>query len=275
MLVEECAPLTPNLAAVAAAYDAIAPDYDRHLLAGEAVRRRLWQRYARLFYPGMRVLDVGCGTGIDTLYLARRGVQVVSVDVSPGMVAELRRKVQQAGLDGLAEAHVMDLAGLAAWPPASFDGIIAAFAVLNTAPDLAEFGQQAARLLRPGGRLLVHLLTRWSIWDILALLRHHEFRAIAGRIRQRQRTVVIGGVPVMHVLYPPKEAYRTLSGGGLQFARLCGFGILTPPPGLGAVPPFLAAVLDRLERCVGGWHPLRNRGRFFLLEMEQSLGEDA
>jgi len=266
---EQHARIAATRTAVAAAYDAIAAEYDDRLQAGAAMRRRLRQRYARLFRPGMRVLDVGCGTGIDAVFLAGLGVQVVAVDISPGMVAELRRKVRQTGLAGLVETHVMDVAGVAAWPPGSFDGIISAFAGLNTVTDLPQFGRQAARLLPPGGHLLAHMLSPWSVWDILPLLRRRQFGAVAGRVRQRQRTVIIGGVPVVHRLYSPREAVRTLSGGEMRLVHGESFGTLTPPDGHG-VPPFVAAGLGRLERHVGGWYPLRNRGRFFLLELEKS-----
>ena len=48
--------------------------------------------------PGDRVLEIGCGTGTLALMMAQRGATVVGIDASPLMLAEARRKADQAGL---------------------------------------------------------------------------------------------------------------------------------------------------------------------------------
>jgi SAM-dependent methyltransferase len=49
--------------------------------------------------PGATILDVGCGTGRHARELTRRGFRVTGVDVSPGMLAEARRKAAEDGLE--------------------------------------------------------------------------------------------------------------------------------------------------------------------------------
>src|SRR5581483_7348853 len=51
--------------------------------------------------PGERAIDIGCGTGIYTLELARKGAHVVGVDPSMEMVAIAREKFRRAGLPGV------------------------------------------------------------------------------------------------------------------------------------------------------------------------------
>jgi ubiquinone/menaquinone biosynthesis C-methylase UbiE len=57
---------------VTAAYDAIAAGYDEQVRGDDWMRRKLHASFVRAFRPGERVLDVGCGTGIDALFLARQ-----------------------------------------------------------------------------------------------------------------------------------------------------------------------------------------------------------
>lgn len=56
------------------------------------------QRVADLVWPGATVLEIGAGTGEFTLPVARRAARVTALDLSAHMLAELRRKMDEAGL---------------------------------------------------------------------------------------------------------------------------------------------------------------------------------
>lgn len=68
-----------------------------------------------------RVLDAGCGGGHNALYLARRGHDVVGIDVAPSAISRARHKAGQQGVR--AEFAVGDLVNLASWP-GMFDTVI-------------------------------------------------------------------------------------------------------------------------------------------------------
>ncbi|HIP97540.1 MAG TPA: methyltransferase domain-containing protein, partial [Anaerolineae bacterium] len=74
--------------------------YDRGmsiLTLGRLERAR--RDVAALIEPGWRVLDIGCGTGALAVLMARRGAQVVGIDIAPPMLAIAARRVRQAGLE--------------------------------------------------------------------------------------------------------------------------------------------------------------------------------
>ncbi len=251
------------------AYDAAAADYDGRVEGDTWMRAELWERYAQLFEPGQTVLDVGSGTGIDALFLARNGIRVLGVDVSPSMIAQARAKLINARLEDLIELRVMDVAGLGALPEAGFDGIISAFASLSTVADLHGFATEAARLLKPQGTLLVHLLNRWSGWEWLGLVRNGLFRATRHLGRNPDRNFSIGGRGVRHHLYHAHEAYRRFFAARFRLRRAYGLGILRPPHTLRRIPSAVVTALDRLERPVRARRPFINWGRFFVLELEK------
>jgi ubiquinone/menaquinone biosynthesis C-methylase UbiE len=97
--------------------------------------------------PGERVLLIGCGTGADIPFLPA-DVHVLATDLTPAMLrqaqAHARPGVEFRVMDGLA----LDL------PAGSFDAAILHM-VLEVIPDPVRCLQEAARVLRPGGRLAV------------------------------------------------------------------------------------------------------------------------
>src|SRR5919201_5747089 len=95
-------PKDPRLS-FSVAYDAIAAGYDEQVRGDDWMRRVLHAHYARVFRPGLRVLDVGCGTGMDALALARMGISVLGIDGSAAMIQRLNEKEAVAGVDSLIE----------------------------------------------------------------------------------------------------------------------------------------------------------------------------
>ena len=66
--------------------------------------------------PPGRALDLGCGTGTNVIYLARHGLEVVGVDISSRAIAQARRKIEHARLQGRAHVVTGDVTRLEGLP---------------------------------------------------------------------------------------------------------------------------------------------------------------
>jgi ubiquinone/menaquinone biosynthesis C-methylase UbiE len=104
--------------------------------------------------PGTKAVDLGCGTGRLALALARQGVQVTAVDISPAMVGVLREKAALAGLLGVTcivcPVEEFDI------PPASVDLVVSNYALHHLSDaDKQLLVRRAFAWLRPGGKLVV------------------------------------------------------------------------------------------------------------------------
>jgi SAM-dependent methyltransferase len=99
---------------------------------------------------GLDVIELGCGTAYFSSWLARRGARPVGVDVTADQLATARRCQQQFGLEfPLIEANAEHVP----LPAASFDLALSEYgACLWCEPE--RWVPEAARLLRPGGRLV-------------------------------------------------------------------------------------------------------------------------
>jgi len=104
--------------------------------------------------PPGRALDLGCGTGTNSLYLARHGWQVVAVDFARTAIRKARRKAQQAGVSvDFRAADVTRLDFLE--PPFDLALDIGCFHTLD-AEGRSRYRDQLCRLLRPGARFMLY-----------------------------------------------------------------------------------------------------------------------
>jgi len=128
----------------------------------EAIEQRLMLELAGEL-EGRRVVDVGCGDGALACVMASRGADVTGVDPDPAMLAAARSHAARAGVSAsFLEGRIEPLP----FPDASVD-VVVSVTVLCFVPDAAGAIREMARVLRPGGRLVIGELDRWSLWAVL------------------------------------------------------------------------------------------------------------
>jgi ubiquinone/menaquinone biosynthesis C-methylase UbiE len=120
------------------AYDVFSP----------ATNERLIDVFVRLsgLPAGARVIDLGCGSGVFTNLLRRRGYQCVGVDLSPNLIA-----IARANFSGI-EFRTGDIERLP-FPDDSFDGVLLS-GVLHHLPERSRCAAEVFRILRPGGKFV-------------------------------------------------------------------------------------------------------------------------
>lgn len=99
---------------------------------------------------GLEAIELGCGTGYVSAWMARRGARVTAIDLSPNQLQTARRLARRHGADITFIEGNAEATGL---PDASFDFAISEYgAAIWCPPEI--WLQEAWRLLRPGGRLV-------------------------------------------------------------------------------------------------------------------------
>ncbi|NJM05648.1 methyltransferase domain-containing protein [Candidatus Gracilibacteria bacterium] len=266
-------------------FDAIAAEYDSSFAEqrlGRMLRALVWEQLDTLFLPGMRVLDLGCGSGADALHLARRGLHVTALDASAEMVALTQCKAEVAGLAAHIAAHCVDLAQIASEPRTKnqeplvesakqgFDGALSNFGALNCLPDRRGLAQELAQLIRPGGKLALVLIGACCPWEIgWHLLRGEPAKALR---RRDNTTAHIGHGATVRVWYPSPTQLCSEFAPWFRPLALRGVGVLLPPSYLAPLVahyPRYFEVLAGIERGIA-WRAT-NWSDHYLLILEKCL----
>ncbi|MBW2064401.1 MAG: methyltransferase domain-containing protein [Deltaproteobacteria bacterium] len=110
--------------------------------------------------PGEKVLDVGTGTANYLMNLARMGLDCTGLDIARNMLIYARQKCLRGGITAkLVLARSEDLP----FPRSHFDLVLSVTA-LEFSEDPVASVREMRRVCRPGGRIVIGVLNRWSVW---------------------------------------------------------------------------------------------------------------
>jgi SAM-dependent methyltransferase len=258
------------------AFDALASQYDQGFSAAlnpvvSLLRERVYQSLARHFSIGTTLLELGCGTGQDTLELTARGYRIVASDPSPKMIAEAKNKRRPGTAapvflcQGAAELA-------ASWPSLGLavDGVFSNFGPLNCELSLAPVRQLLENALRPGGRFVTVVLPRICPLEVALFLLLGEPRTALRRFRRNPTADVEGRrFPIRY--YGAGDFDRAL-GDGFRRVETRSLGLFLPPPRFGVTfgkIPGLLAALSVMEDAVGGLPGARRMGDHVLLAYQR------
>jgi SAM-dependent methyltransferase len=253
------------------AFDSVAADYDGPRGNNDSIqdmRSEMWHWLESTFSIGDRLIDLGCGTGLDAVHLAGLGYRVAATDWSPLMVQrtadraaaqQVSDRVHAINL-GAHELERLDEAG-------AFDGAYSNLGPLNCVPDLAIVARECARLLKPGGRLVFTVIGRYCPWELVHYLRRGRWARAKVRFARTVVPVGMNNHTIWTRYYAPREFYAAFEP-YFHLEHVRGMCVFAPPPyltGTRQKHPRLYEWLWRLDRRVAGLPLIRAKGDHFLI----------
>lgn len=271
-------------------FDAAAASYDSDFTATQLarwLREAVWEVMAAAFAPGDRVLELGCGTGEDALWLAQRGVHVTASDASHAMLEVARRKVNRAGVADRVDLLQLDLATVDAGgspfaPPVSsaaagpgqgarFDGAFSNFGPLNCLADRRPLAEGLARWIKPGGAVILVVMGPACPWEIGWHLLHGQPRAAMRRFQGGVQARVGDGATIP-VWYPSPRTVQREFAGAFDLRAAMGIGSALPPSYLAHLAtrwPAFFGRLAALDRRISRSWPAAWLNDHYLLALER------
>jgi ubiquinone/menaquinone biosynthesis C-methylase UbiE len=228
------------------------------LPATRSMRDVIWRTYYQYFRTGDSLLELNCGTGVDTMELASNGIHILATDSSEEMIATTVRKLSSTGVSPYVQARRIKLHNLNTLDGLQFDGVLSNFGGLNYTRYLDAVARELGRLVRPGGFAVFCMMSKYSVWGMLSdLLRRGPLKAIR-RFGKDGTLLDVNREKVWVHRYSPKEIVRVFS---THFTPVDGFGlnIFAPPPSARTFNKLLRPfrpLLEKLDAAVA-------RNKFF------------
>jgi SAM-dependent methyltransferase len=265
----------PQLRDTQDAFDSVAADYDGPRGNNDLIqdmRSEMWRWLDKTFSPGTRLIDLGCGTGLDAIRMGRRGYEITATDWSTKMVDRTRDRAAGEQLTERVRAIAVGAHELRRLNgESSYDGAYSNLGPLNCVPRLADVSAECARLLRPGGALVFTVIGRVCPWEIAHYLRRGRWRRATVRFARGSIAVQMNHHTIWTRYYAPREFYAAFKP-HFRLEHYRGLCVFAPPPYLGWVRdrhPRWHARLWQLDRRVSSWPVLRGIGDHFLMVMRK------
>jgi len=238
---------------LSAEFDNVAADYDRHIL-GNRINRLLRERSLSILRPtfpgGSPLLEIGCGSGMETIPMLREGHELVVVDLSERMLDVVREKARREGLSErlttfqLRAAEIDRLVGQLG--DQSLSGGYSTYGALNCEPNLRPIPGALHRLLRPKSSFVVGVYNRWCLFELVAYgMTGRPSRAL-GRIKN---PIPVGSSRFCVDVYAHDvRDFDRLFAGKFHRESLHGVPVLLPPSDLTNYSEKFSSHFDRLAR---------------------------
>ena len=237
---------------------------------GETRRHAVWRRLEKIFSPGQKLLELNCGTGIDAVHLAERGMQLVACDISSRMIELARQLAASTRTSERIDFRVLPNEQIGSLEGENvFDGAFSNFCGLNCVQDLPAVARELSRLVRPGAPILLCMIGRLVPWEIAWFLARGEPRKALRRLRRNDFRASEPGSVCIH--RPSVKDMERIMSPAFRLRRWSGVGIAVPPTyteNRARHFPRVIKGLAGIDRVIGGLPLFRHMADCVLLEFE-------
>ncbi|MBX2992764.1 MAG: methyltransferase domain-containing protein [Bacteroidetes bacterium] len=239
--------------------------------ATRRIRRIVWNIYYRHFRPGDTLLDLNCGTGDDAMELASAGIRVLATDGSAEMIEEVQRKLYGTAIRTLVTPMQLSFQRLYALNGRQFDGAYSNLGGLNMTNRLDQIAGDLARLVRPGGYVVLNVMSKTCLWETASYLLRGKWKKAFQRRSPDGVLANLNGERVWMRYYSPDEIERAFQ---RQFnvVSVKGLNILTPPPSALPARKMLGRgirILESLDDSLPSNSSLHGLGDFYVIVFQR------
>ena len=192
------------------------------------VRDRVRKEVANYMSEGARVLELNCGTGIDSTYFAALGHEVLATDNADGMLATLNKKIAGTDIESRITTKKCSFNKIGDINEGQFDYVFSNFGGLNCTDKLYEVLSGIDKVLKPGGYFTLVIMPKVCPWEMLMFFRGY-FKTAFRRFKKNGTNAHLEGVNFLCYYYSPDYVVKHM-GQGYELCSTKGLCITVPPP---------------------------------------------
>jgi ubiquinone/menaquinone biosynthesis C-methylase UbiE len=175
-------------------FDSIADEYDTHIFGNQInslLRERSLDILTSYFFKPSILLEIGCGTGTETMELLRKGHTVVAIDISEKMLDILSSKVRKENLDQRFMAIKLNAQNIQRMEEKFgrqyFDGIYSTYGAMNCISDLRPIPPSLRRLIKDDGKLVMGIYNRLCASEVVGYSAKFRISNAINRLKRNVR----------------------------------------------------------------------------------------
>ncbi len=248
----------PDSTAAGRAFSAQSPHFDAidrsNAVIGD-LRQQVYRRIQRHIAPQSRVLEINAGTGIDAGWFVSQGHSVLATDVSDGMIAALRSKMEAHDHQGRLRVRQLSYEELDQLKGEQFDFVFSNFGGLNCVKDLTPVINPIRQLLTSGGHICFVIMPPVCPWEVLSILKGNK---TAFRRWKKDGTMAHLEGHYFKTYYHSLGQLRRTLGPDFTLRSCEGLAAISPPPHQVNFPgkyPRLYSILRKTDDLVNTWYP--------------------
>jgi ubiquinone/menaquinone biosynthesis C-methylase UbiE len=263
--------LNDHVAAVAEAFSHKAQVYDefgRDHINLNRMRQKVRGHVLSHLKASDSILELNAGTGLDAVFFAQRGHEVLATDISSAMLAQIEEKTIRHGLNDKIKAQQCSFSDLGQIRSGPFDYVFSNMGGINCFPDLQKITSNLAGLLTPGGYVTWVVMPPICPWEIAMIFRG-DLKTAVRRFAPKGTLANVEGVHFRIYYYSPKQVIQAF-GSAFQPIQLQGLSVFTPPADRKEFPfkyPKLYKILVSIDQALSNHPPFNRWGDFYILTL--------
>ena len=255
-------------------FNKIAPAFDETDRANPIL---LWMRgivhkiYLKDIKQGETVLELNCGTGIDAMFLARRGIKVYATDISDEMIHLLTLKASHEIEKGSIIAEVCAFSDIGKIKGSGFDAVVSNFGGLNCINEFNQLSNDLYDKLKPDGKFIAVVMNKLCPWEILYFILKLDFRKAFRRFKKEGIDGAVDDQTVKTFYFFPKEFGKKFCD-HFRIEKIYTHALYTPPPYLLGIYKRIKPIVKvwmKIDEVVKGIYPFNRVGDHFIIVMKR------
>jgi ubiquinone/menaquinone biosynthesis C-methylase UbiE len=220
-----------------------------------------------------RILDLGCGTGEDAIFLGKKGYNVSAIDISPKMIQIAKLKAKREELQDKISFKIMPIEKIGELAPKKFDVIYSSFGPLNCIINLPKVVEIIGNLLSESGFFISTMINKFCISEFMYYALKGKMKNATRRWHENPVQVTLkSDLPKIWCNFYTPRQYFNFGKDVFHHIETIGLPIIIFPVNYGSANDYSDKILKKIikvEKKIAGLRPFNKFGDHYITVLQK------